>query len=97
MGVFPNDYTREEFKHFLTQHDVDEIVIQKFETLPEKVTYNNKEYVMSIRATHFTIGDGFYNYWSNYVGEAGILFEKRVFTDAEEAIDYLITGVGNLK
>jgi len=59
--------------------------------------YNDKEYLMSIRATHFTIGDGFYNFWSNYISNTDVLFDRKVFTDVEEAIDYLITRVGNLK
>ena len=97
MGAFPSDYTREEFKHFLNEKEVGEAIIQKFETLPETVTYNGKEFTMAIRVTFFSIGEGFYNYWLNYKSDDSILFDKKVFTNAEKAIDYLITGVGNLK
>ena len=97
MSVFPNDYTKEEFKHFLKEKEADETIIQKFETLPETVTYNGKDYTISIRATLFKIGEGFYNYWTNYKSDDDeLLFQKKAFTDIVDAIDYLITGVGNL-
>jgi hypothetical protein len=97
MGAYPKDYTRDEFKHFLNENEFSELIIQKFETLPETVKYNGKDFTLKINVVFFSIGDGFHNFWMNYVCDNELLFEKKVFTNAEESIDYLITGVGNLK
>jgi len=96
MGAFPSDYTREEFKHFLNEKEFKDVIIQKFETLPEKITYKGKEFTMAIHVVFFSIGDGFYNFWLNYSNEDELLFNKKVYTDVEKSIDYLITGYGNL-
>lgn len=97
MGVYPNDYTQEEFKHFLIENEIDDLITKNFEALPETITYNGKEFTMTIRATFFSIGEGFYNYWFNYELDGEMLFEKKIFTDVEEGVEYLINGVGNLK
>lgn len=93
MNMYPNQYNKKEFiENFLKKNNVNDIIINKFIDLPEKIIVNNHEYEIYINVIFFSIGDTFYNFELNYYSEEHIefLFNSKVFQDIDISINYLM-------
>jgi hypothetical protein len=97
MDVFPKKYDKEEFIEFLQKNHVDEVIINKFKTLPESVKKNNYIYRLNIVCTWFSIGDTWYIFEINYYSEDQIefLFSCKIFRNIEESINNTICDLVN--
>jgi hypothetical protein len=92
MGVYPSKYNKEEFREFLEKNNVKDSIIDKFNSLPEKIKHNDCEYDLNIAVTWFSIGNTFYNFELNYYSKEKIefLFSYKIFNDVEVSINNLL-------
>lgn len=93
MGVYPSQYSREDFiKKFLKKNHVSDLIISKFVELPEKIIIDNHDYDLYINVTFISVGNTCYNFELNYYSEGLVeyLFNSKVFNDVEVSINYLI-------
>jgi len=97
MGVYPKQYTREEFLKFLKKNNVGKKIINNFEKLPKIVKRNENEFELYINRTWYNIGNTHYSFELNYYSEELIefLFNSKVFTDIEISINFLIFELRN--
>jgi len=92
MGVYPKQYTREEFLKFLKKNNVGKKIINNFEKLPKIVKRNENEFELYINRTWYNIGNTHYSFELNYYSEELIefLFYSKVFNDIEVSINFLL-------
>ena len=93
MGVYPNQYTRENFlEKFLRKNNVNDTIISKFVELPEKIIIDGHEYELFINVTWYKVDDTFYDFELNYYCEELVeyLFNSKVFHDVEISINNLL-------
>ena len=98
MGVYPTQYNKKDFKEFLQNNNVNDIIITKFEKLPESIESNNNIYKIYINSIWYSIGNTFYNFELNYYSEVAqeFLFTYKVFGDIETSINNLIYEIKTL-
>jgi len=92
MGVYPSQYSRENFiNNFLRKNNVSEGIIGKFVDLPEKIIIDEVEYKLFINVIFCSVGDTSYTFELNYYSEELVefLFNSKVFGDVEFSINYL--------
>jgi hypothetical protein len=99
MDVYPIDYNKEKFLNYLEKNNVSDLIIEKFNVLPEVITDKNFEYKLNIVSTFYTTGNTHYNFELNYYsGELNeFLFTYKIFTDIEKSIDFLLLELINGK
>ena len=92
MGAYPTLYNKESFKVFLIKNNVDEEIIDKFDSLPDKLIRNGNTYDIYINSIWYSVGNTFYNFELNYYCEEKMefLFNSKVFSDIEISIDILL-------
>lgn len=92
MGAYPTLYNKESFKVFLIKNNVDEEIIDKFDSLPDKLIRNGNSYDIYINSIWYSVGNTFYNFELNYYCEEKMefLFNSKVFSDIEISIDILL-------
>lgn len=98
MGVYPNQYSREEFlKKFLKKNHISKAIINKFIGLPEKIIVDGHDYDIYINVTFINVGDTCYNFELNYYSEELVeyLFNSKVLTDIEISINNLMCELIN--
>ena len=99
MGVYPKEYGKNDFIMFLHKNNVSNKVIEKFNELPETITYKNSEYKLNINSTWYSAGQTHYNFEFNYysVNLVEYRFSPKVFNDIEKSINYLLCELINNK
>ena len=98
MGVYPSQYSRENFiNNFLRKNNVSEGIIGKFVDLPEKIIIDEVEYKLFINVIFCSVGDTSYTFELNYYSEELVefLFNSKVFNDIEVSINYLLCELIN--
>lgn len=92
MGVYPKGYTKEEFVNFLEKNNVEDSVIKKFLSLPEKINAKGSKFKLYISSTFVSVGNTYYNFELNYYSEDKIefLFPYKLFKNIEKSIDNLL-------
>ena len=98
MGIYPNQYSRENFiKQYLKKNNVNDIIISKFVALPEKIIIDGHDYDIYINVTFFSVGDIYYNFELNYYSEELVefLFNSKVFNDVGVSVNYLLCELIN--
>jgi hypothetical protein len=97
--IYPKKYNKEEFKKFLEKNDISEIIIDKFNKLPEMVESNKNKYKLYINSIWYNVSNAYYNFELNYYSEELIeyLFNSKVFNDIELSINNLICELQNSK
>lgn len=99
MGVYPRIYNIETFNEFLLKNNVDAEIIDKFNSLPDKVVYKGNTFELYINLTWYSVGNTFYNFELNYYCDDKIefLFNSKVYNDVELSIDNLILELKKIK
>lgn len=69
MGVYPTQYSKEEFIEFLQKNHVNELLIEKFKVIPENVKKKSHIYKLNILCTFISVGETSYNFELNYYSE----------------------------
>ena len=98
MGVYPNQYNREDFlEKFLRKNNVSDSIVSKFVGLPEKIIIDGNDYDIYINVTFISVGNTCYNFELNYYSEELVeyLFNSKVFNDIEVSINYLLCELIN--
>jgi hypothetical protein len=97
MGVYPKEYSKNEFIAFLHKNNVSDKVIEKFNELPETIIYKNSEYKLNINSTWYSGGQTHYSFEFNYYSENLVeyRFSPKVFNDIEKSINYLLCELIN--
>jgi len=97
--IYPKKYNKKKFQKFLEKNNVSEIIINKFNELPEKVERNKNEFELYINLIWYNIGNTYYSFELNYYSEELIeyLFNSKVFNDIELSVNNLICELQNSK
>jgi hypothetical protein len=93
MGVYPNQFSREDFlEKFLKENNVSDSIITKFVELPEKIIIDGHEYGLYVNVIFCSVGDTSYTFELNYYCEELVefLFNSKVFGNVETSINYLM-------
>lgn len=92
MGAYPTLYNKESFEIFLINNNVDEKIIDKFNSLPDKLIRGGNIYDIYINSIWYSVGNTFYNFELNYYCEEKMeyLFSSKVFSDIEISINILL-------
>lgn len=99
MAVTPREYSKETFLAFLHRNNVSDNIIEKFISLPEKITRRGKEFKLYIASTWYETGKTYYNFELNYYSEELVeyMFTYKIFDDVERSINFLLCELINNK
>lgn len=99
MGVYPTLYDKKKFKLFLIKNNVNDVIIDKFDSLPEKIKHNKKNYDLYINLIWYSVGDTFYNFELNYYCDdcMEFLFNSKVFMDVGISVDNMLLELKKIK
>ncbi len=99
MNIFPQIYSKEEFLELLITNNINDIIIHKFNKLPEFIEINKSTYFIYINVTQYGVKNPTYNYEINYYSNDLIefLFNSKVFNSVELSINNLLCDLINIK
>jgi len=95
MGFYPTTYTKSEFKKYITDAQVKETVIQKFDNLPETITKDGFVYAIYICVIFYSVGTMYSSYEINYYSEekAEFLFPVKTYLILNQSINNIICNL----
>ena len=97
MGVILREYSKAKFNNFLSENNVMDYVICKFNELPEEIVKGNYVFNLYIESTWYDTDKKYYNFELNYYSEELVefLFSSKIFTDVERSINFLLCELMN--
>ncbi len=99
MGAYPSKKSREEVLESLKYNNVDQSVIDDFNSLPETVESNGIVYNLSLVSTFFSVSPMWTNFEYNYYNSPNLktLFKYKAFTNVGDCINHLKEEIKNLE